>query len=120
MGGGALPSVRVDINPTKLANYGLSMANVQAVLSSQNADSAKGQITNGTITADITANDQISHAVDYKPLVIGYSKGAAIHLQDVADVTDSVSNVRAGGYLNGKRAVHNIYSGQCQNIIGTI
>jgi multidrug efflux pump len=105
VGGGALPSVRVEVNPTKLASYGLTMANVQAVLRLQNSDLAKGQITDGVTTADIVDNDQISHAVDYKPIVVGYNNGAAIHLEDVADVIDSVQNVRTAGYLNGKRAV---------------
>ena len=50
-------------------------------------------------------NGQISHADDYKPLIVGYNNGAAVRLSDVADVIDSVQNVRAGGYLNGKRAV---------------
>ena len=105
VGGGALPSVRVEVNPTKLASYGLTMANVQSVLRLQNSDLAKGQITDGITTADIVDNDQISHAVDYKPIIVGYNNGAAIHLSDVADVIDSVQNVRAAGYLNGKRAV---------------
>ena len=105
LGGGALPSVRVDVNPAQLANYGLSMANVQSVLSLQNADMPKGQISNGLVTADILANDQISRADDYKPLVIGYKNGAAVHLSDVAQVTDSVQNILATGYLNGKPTV---------------
>jgi multidrug efflux pump len=121
VGGGALPSVRVDVNPAQLANYGLSMANVQSVLSLQNADLPKGQFTDGNVTADIVANDQISHAADYKPLIIGYNKGAAVRLSDVAQVTDSVQNVRTGGYLNGKRAVTLIIFRQPgANIIGTV
>src|SRR5213078_87472 len=79
-GGGALPSVRVEVNPTKLSSLGLTMANLQSVLSIQNSSLAKGQITNGDISADITANDQISHAEEYKPIIVGYSKGAAVHL----------------------------------------
>jgi len=103
---GALPSVRVEVNPTKLASYGLALSDVQSVLRLQNSDLAKGQITNGDISADILSNDQISHAVDYKPIIVGYKNGgAAIRLEDVADVIDSVQNVRAGGYLNGKRAI---------------
>jgi multidrug efflux pump len=105
VGGGALPSVRVEVNPTKLASYGLAMTDVQSVLRLQNSDLAKGQISDGTTTADILANDQISHADDYKPVIVGYKNGAAIHLSDVADVIDSVQNVRAAGYLNGKRAI---------------
>jgi multidrug efflux pump len=105
VGGGALPSVRVEVNPTKLASYGLTMVDLQSVLRIQNSDLAKGQITDGVTTADIVANDQISHAIDYKPIIVGHNNGAAIHLEDVADVIDSVQNVRTAGYLNGKRAV---------------
>ncbi|MGA9307014.1 MAG: efflux RND transporter permease subunit, partial [Candidatus Sulfotelmatobacter sp.] len=121
VGGGALPSVRVDANPTQLASYGLTLANLQSVLSLQNADLAKGQITDGLQTADILANDQISHAADYKPLVVGFKNGAAVHLSDVAQVTDSVANVRAAGYLNGKRSVTVIIFRQPgANIIDTV
>jgi multidrug efflux pump len=105
VGGGALPSVRVEVNPTKLASFGLTMVDVQSVLRLQNSDLAKGQITDGRTSADILANDQISHAEDYKPVIVGYNNGAAIHLSDIADVIDSVQNVRTAGYLNGKRAV---------------
>jgi len=119
-GGGTLPSVRVEVHPTKLAGYGLTMANLQSVLSLQNSDLAKGQISNGTTTMDILANDQISHAEDYKPIVVGYSNGAAIRLQDVADVIDSVQNIRAAGYFDGKRSVQLIIFRQPgANIIAT-
>ncbi len=121
VGGGALPSVRVDANPTQLASYGLTLANLQSVLSLQNSDLAKGQISDGIVTADILDNDQISAANDYKPLVVGFTNGSAVHLSDVADVTDSVQNVRAAGYLNGKRAVMVIIFRQPgANIIGTV
>src|SRR5450755_3495262 len=75
VGGGALPSVRVEVNPTKLAGYGMTMVDLQSVLRLQNSDLAKGQITDGLTSADILANDQISHAEDYKPLIVGYKNG---------------------------------------------
>jgi multidrug efflux pump len=121
VGGGALPSVRVDVNPTQLASYGLTLVQVQAALSRQNSDLAKGQLSDGATTADILSNDQISHAVDYQPLVIGYNQGSAVRLSDIAQVTDSVQNVRAAGYLNGKRAVMLIIFRQPgANIIQTV
>ena len=121
VGGGAAPSVRVDANPTQLASYGLTLANLQSVLSLQNADLAKGQISDGIVTADILANDQISKAYQYRPLVVGYSNGAAVRLSDVAQVTDSVQNVRSIGYLNGKRAIPIIIFRQPgANIIATV
>jgi multidrug efflux pump len=120
-GGGALPSVRVEVNPTKLASYGLTMGNLQSVLSLENTNLARGQITNGDVSADIVMNGQISHADDYKPLIVGYKNGAAIRVSDVADVIDSVQNLRAGGYLNGKRAVTlQVFRQPGANIIDTV
>jgi len=121
VGGGALPSVRIDAVPSQLANYGLTLTDLQSVLSLQNADLAKGQLTEGGVTADILANDQISHAEDYRPLVVGYHNGAPVRLSDVAEVTDSVQNVRVAGYLNGKRAIPMIVFRQPgANIIATV
>jgi multidrug efflux pump len=121
VGGSSLPSVRVDVNPTQLNNYRLTLTNVQNVLSTQNADLAKGQLSDGFVTADIIANDQISKAVDYKPIVIGYHNGAAVRLEDVAAVTDSVQNIRSAGYLNGVPAVMMIIFRQPgANIIQTV
>jgi multidrug efflux pump len=105
VGGSSLPSVRVDVNPTQLNSYGLTLAAVQAVISTQNADIAKGQLSDGNITADIIANDQMTRAEQYKPIIIGYHNGTAVRLSDIAEVTDGVSNIRSAGYLNGIPAV---------------
>ena len=105
VGGSSLPAVRVELNPTQLNHFGLGLQDVNSMLSSQNANLAKGQITNGTTTADIVANDQLMKAEYYKSLVVGYHNGAAIKLSDVADVVDSVENVRAAGFLDGKPCV---------------
>ena len=105
VGGSSLPGVRVELNPTQLNSYGLGLQDVNSMLSSQNANLAKGQITNGTTSADIVANDQLMKADYYKPLVVGYHNGAAIKLSDVANVIDSVENIRAAGFLDGKPCV---------------
>ncbi|MGA1981818.1 MAG: efflux RND transporter permease subunit [Acidobacteriaceae bacterium] len=120
-GGGALPSVRVEVDPDKLASYGLTMASLQGVLRLQNTNLARGQISNGNVSEDIVVNGQISRAADYQPLIVGYKNGSAVRLSDVADVIDSVSNVRAGGYLNGKRAITlQIFRQPGANIIETV
>jgi multidrug efflux pump len=122
VGGGALPSVRVDVNPSQLNSFGLTLANVQSVLSLQNSDAPRGQFSNGIATADIVTNGQITHADEYRPLIVGYSKkGAAVRLGDVANVQDSVQNIRVAGYLNGKRAIPIIVFRQPgANIIATV
>jgi len=105
VGGSSLPGVRVDVNPTQLNSYGLGMQDVAAMLNKQNANSPKGQISNGTTTMDVSSNDQLLKAVDYMPLVVGYHSGAAVKLSDVANVQDSTENVRAAGFVNGQPSV---------------
>jgi multidrug efflux pump len=119
--GASLPAVRVELNPTQLNSYGIGLPAVQAVIAGQNADIAKGQLSNGGATADILTNDQISKAAAYKPLVVGYHNGGAVRLEDVADVIDSQQSVRQAGYLNGKPSVNLIIFRQPgANIITTV
>ncbi len=121
VGGSSLPGVRVEINPTQLNNYGLGLQDVASLLSKQNANSPKGQISDDQGTADITTNDQLLKAESYKPLVVGYHNGAAVKLSDFADVVDSVENIRAAGFVNGKPGILLIIFRQPgANIIDTV
>ncbi len=119
--GASLPAVRIELNPNQLSSYGISLPAVQQIVAGQNSNLAKGQFSDGNTTADILANDQISKAVDYKPLVIGYHNGSAVRLQDVADVVDSQQTVRQAGFLNGKPSVNMlIFRQPGANIITTV
>jgi multidrug efflux pump len=121
VGGSSLPAVRVDVNPTQLNSFGLGLQDVSAMLSRQNSNSPKGQIVDGTSSADVTDNDQLLKAVDYMPLVVGYHNGAAVKLSDVASVEDSTENIRAAGFVNGKPSVLIIIFRQPgANIIDTV
>ena len=121
VGGGAGPSVRVEVNPTLLNSHGLTLQNIQSILSQQNAHEPTGQLFDGFTTADIITNDQINHAADYKPLIVGSHNGQAVRLDDVADVIDSTQNIRTAGYLNGTPAVMIIIFRQPgANIIDTV
>ncbi len=119
--GGATPSVRVEVNPTKLESFGLTLRNVQSVLSLQNSHEPRGQLSDNGVTEDIITNDQISEAADYRPLIVGYHNGEAVRLSDVADVVDSTQNIRAAGYADGKRAIFVfIFRQPGANIIQTV
>ena len=121
VGGGAGPSVRVEVNPTLLNSHGLTIPNIQSILSQQNAHEPAGQLSDGTTTADIVTNDQISRADQFKSLIVGYNKGAAVRLADVADVSNGAQNIRTAGYLNGIPSITiMIFRQPGANIIDTV
>jgi multidrug efflux pump len=121
LSGSSLPAVRVELNPHQLFKYGIGLEDVRAALSSANAHSPKGAIAVGDRRYQITTNDQATHAAQYRPLVIAYRNGAAVRLRDVAEVGDSVENLRALGLANGKPAVLVILFKQPgANIIDTV
>jgi len=121
VGGAALPAVRVELNPTALFKYGIGLEDVRAALASANANSPKGAIESDTLHYQLYTNDQATKAADYKPLVIAYRNGGAVRLSDVADVLDSVENVRNAGLSQGKPAVLVIVFRQSgANIIDTV
>jgi multidrug efflux pump len=105
VGGGSLPAVRVDLNPSALNKYGIGLGDVRRMLSSTNVNQPKGQLADGTRTWEIKANDQLHTAEDYLPLVVTYREGRAVKLSDVAVVQNSVEDLRATGMANGKPAV---------------
>jgi multidrug efflux pump len=121
VGGSSLPAVRVDVNPTQLNATGLGLEDVRNMLSQQNANLAKGEVTNNSTTSDLATNDQLLKAADYRPLIVGYSNGAAIRLSDIANVQDSVENLRSAGLANGKPcALVIIFRQPGANIIDTV
>jgi multidrug efflux pump len=119
--GATLPAVRVELNPMALFRYGIGLEDVRAALASANANSPKGAIEEGDHRFQLYTNDQASAAVDFRPLVIAYRNGAAVRLSDVADVEDSVQDLRNEGLANGKPSVLVILSRQPgANIIDTV
>jgi len=121
VGGGAGPSVRVEVNPTLLNSHGITIQNVQSMLTQQNVHAPAGQISDETTTADIVTNDQMHQADQYKPLIVGYHNGAAVRLADVADVSNGAQNIRNAGYLNGVQSITiMIFRQPGANIIDTV
>jgi len=121
VGGSSLPAVRVDLNPTSLSRYGISLENVRGMLAATNVNRPKGQLAKGNRTWEVQTNDQLRAAHEYVPLVVTYRSGAAVQLKDVANVEDSVEDLRAAGFVNSKPAVMVIVFRQPgANIIETV
>ncbi|HLX37582.1 MAG TPA: multidrug efflux RND transporter permease subunit [Candidatus Binataceae bacterium] len=121
VGGGALPGVRVEVNPTQINSAGISLEQLRAVLASANANRPKGEMADDTRAYSLSTTDQLLKAKQYRPLIVAYNNGSAVVLSNVADVIDSVENVRAAGMIDAKPAVLVIiYRQPGANIIDTV
>jgi multidrug efflux pump len=103
--GGLKPAVRIQADLARLAAYGVSLEDLRAAVTGANVSGPKGQLDGSHQAYMIAANDQITAAEAYKPLVIAYRNGAPVLLRDVADVIDGLENVKVGGWYQGKPAV---------------
>jgi multidrug efflux pump len=105
VGGGALPGVRVDVNPTLLNKFGLGLEDIRTMLGTANANRPKGDFHDINRVWSIGTTDQLRLAAQYEPLVVAYKNGAVVKLSDVARVTDSVEDIRNIGYVNNQPAM---------------
>jgi multidrug efflux pump len=119
--GSSLPSVRVELNPTILNKYGIGLEQVRSVLAAANSNTPKGHFSDEHRTWEVGANDQIFTASDYRPLIVAYQNGSAVRVSDVAEVLDSVEDIRNAGYANGLPSVLvAVFRQPSANIIDTV
>jgi len=121
VGGSSLPAVRVELNPTLLNHYGISLEAVRMAIAASNANRPKGSVEDGDRHWQIYANDQAKTARDYIPLIVAYRNGAAVRLSDIGKVEDSVEDLRNAGLYDGKPSVLIIVSKQPgANVVETV
>ena len=105
IGGGALPAVRVAVQPDRLSAYGLSLEQVRQTLVAGNAHRPKGMLEDAQQAWQIEANDQAYTPADFAGLVIRYQNNRAVRVQDVAQVSEAMQDLRTDGISQGKPAV---------------
>ena len=129
LGGGSLPAVRVELLPFALNRYGISTEDVRAALQASNANRPKGAIEdnsdgrNQRLQIYAVGNTATGgrKAADYQGLVVAWRNGAAVRLQDVADVRDGTENTNTLGLFNGDAAVIVLIRRQPDaNVIATV
>jgi multidrug efflux pump len=103
--GSSRPAVRVEVNPTQLNSYGISLETVRKSLQAANANLAKGALSDPRQTWAVSDTDQIFKAYEYQPLIVAGHVGAPVRLRDIADVIDSVEDSRNLGLSGGKPSV---------------
>ncbi len=105
IGGSSLPAIRIELNPRALFKYGIGLEDVRAAVSAANANSPKGAIEERERRYQIYVNDTAKTPDDYRTLIVAYRNNAAVRLDDVADITQSVENVRNLGLADGKPSI---------------
>ena len=119
--GGQKPAVRIRVNPTALAAYGLSLEDLRTALNQTNLNQAKGNFDGTRQAFTIGANDQILTTQGYKPIIVAYKNGAPIRLQDVASIVDGAENTHQAAWMNTTPAVIlNIQRQPGANIIAVV
>ncbi|MEZ2576066.1 multidrug efflux RND transporter permease subunit MdtC [Buttiauxella ferragutiae] len=121
VGGSSLPAVRVALNPQALFNQGVSLDAVRTTIDNANVRRPQGVVEDSSRRWQLQTNDELKTAAEYQPLIIHYNNGGAVHLSDVATVSDSVQDVRNAGMANAKPAILlMIRKSQEANIIETV
>ena len=105
MSGGQKPAVRIQVNPTAIASYGLNLEDVRSTIVAANVNQAKGNFDGAHQSYQIGANDQLLSSDDYRPLIVAYRNGAPVKLTQIADVIDDVENIRQAAWMNQTPAV---------------
>ena len=103
--GGQKPAVRIQVNPSQLASYGLNMEDVRTALTQASVNSAKGNFDGPRQDYQIDANDQITDAEGYSNVVVAYKNGAPVFVNEIANVVNGVENARQAAWMNTTPAV---------------
>ncbi len=103
--GGQKPAVRIQVDPTQIASYGLNLEDVRTAITNTSLDSAKGSFDGPHQGVQINANDQLLSAHDYNQVVVAYRNGAPVMLKDVAKIVDGIENIRQAAWMDQTPAV---------------
>jgi HAE1 family hydrophobic/amphiphilic exporter-1 len=105
IGGQQKPSVRVQIDPAKIASLGIQLEDVASVIATATVDAPKGSI-NGTLrNYTIYDNDQLDKAAPWNNVVIAYKNGAPVRIRDIGTAVDAAENNQLIGWQNGKAGI---------------
>lgn len=105
VGGGALPAVRVGMDLDQLNNIGLSLEQVRKAIATGNINAPKGALEDGKHRWQIQANDRLTLAEQYGNLVVAYRNGVPVRLNQVAQISTGLQNVRNMGMANGELSI---------------
>ncbi len=121
IGGGQRQSMRIRVNPSALASYGLNIDDLRTTISNGNVNTAKGNFDGPTRAFTINANDQLMSPDEYQKLIVAYRNGSAVRLKDVATIEFAPENTKLGAWMNRTPAlILNIQRQPGANVISVV
>jgi len=115
------PSVRVQIDPDKIAALGLTLEDIRAVIGRETLNAPKGVLDGAHQAVVLNTSDQIMSPEGYRSLVIAYRNGAPVRIRDVGTVLDAAEDTRQAAWLSGKRAIAiDIHKQPGFNVVNTV
>ena len=121
IGGEQRPSIRVQVDPAKLAARGLTLEQVRGALVTATTDAPKGSLTTAKTSFTIDANDQITDAKQFDDVIISYNNGAPVRVRDVGRAIAAASDRFSAAYDNNKPAILlSVYKQPGANVIDTV
>jgi multidrug efflux pump len=119
--GGIKPAVRIQADLSRLAAYGLSMADLRSAIAAANVSGPKGSLDGLYQSYTISSNDQITEASAYRDVIVAYRNNAPVLIKDVAQVVDGLENTKVGGwYQDTPAVVVDVYRQPGANVIETV
>ena len=98
-------AVRIQADPAALAARQIGIDQLASAVDNANVNLATGTLNGPTRASVIHANGQLNNAADFARQVVAYRNGAPVRLEDVAQVKDSIENIRTASWYAGKRAI---------------
>jgi hydrophobic/amphiphilic exporter-1 (mainly G- bacteria), HAE1 family len=105
IGGQQKPSVRVQVDPAKIASLGIQLEDVASVIATATVDAPKGSINGALRNFTIYDNDQLDKAAPWNNVVIAYKNGAPVRIRDIGTAVDAAENNQLIGWQNGKPGI---------------
>jgi hydrophobe/amphiphile efflux-1 (HAE1) family protein len=99
------PSVRVRVDPAKIASLGMSLEDVRATLSTATANTPKGIFDGVAQSFAIYDNDQLLQAEPYNDLVLAYRNGSPVKVRDIGVAVDAAENTKIASWHYGQQGV---------------
>ena len=105
LAGGQRPAIRVQADSAALKAAGLTLADVQKVIASANANLPKGSFDGPVRSTTLDANDQLTTVAQYEDLVVTWKNGVPLRVRDVATVVQGPEDRFLAAWADAERAI---------------